>query len=194
LAGGQRHILDGVDLPDLVGMDRLGDHNGGRTAAPRPMDPGPDESDLEASHRGEGCLRGVVVELESDQPGAPGGMVPLEVAGDAEQLVGARGDGASLAAIVRGQSLETLSAVEPPDLPDRAIGDRQVRGDLSEREALLMTAHDLLTKRDREGARHGSRLRKLATGTHRLTKIHVTHVYEQRHEFLRIAWCQPYCA
>jgi hypothetical protein len=194
LAGGQRHVLDGVDLPDLVGMDRLGDHSGDRTAAPGPMDSRPDESDLEAAHRGDGSPMGVLAELESDQPGAPGGMVPLEVAGDAAQLLGAGGDRAPPAAIVRGQSLKTPSAVKSPDLPDRAIGDRQVRGDLGQREALLMTAHDLLTERDRERLRHGSRLQKPATGIYRLTKAHVTNVYKQRHEFLRIAWCQPYCA
>lgn len=158
------------------------------------MDSGADESDLEAAHRGDGSSPGVRAELESDQPGAEGGMVPLEVAGDAEQLLSARGDGAPLAAIGRGQSLQTLSAVESPDLPDRAVGDRQVRGDLGQSEALLMTADNLLTERDREGLRHGSHLERLATGDHRLTKAHVTNVYTQRHEFLRIVWCQPYCA
>jgi hypothetical protein len=136
----------------------------------------------------------VLAELETDQPGAPGGMVPLDRAGDAEQLLGAGGDGAPLAAIVRGQSLETGSAVEPPDLPDRAIRDRQVRGDLGQRQALLMTTDDLLTEGDREGARHGSRLREPATGDHQLTRAHVTHAHEQRHAFLRIAWRQLYCA
>jgi hypothetical protein len=194
LAGGQRDILHGVDLPDLVGMDRLGDHHDGRAAAPGPMDSGPDESDLEAAHRGDGSPMGVRAELESDQPGAPGGMVPLDLAGDPEQLTGAGGDGAPLAAIVRGESLKTPAAVESPDLPDRAVGDGQVRGDLGQREALLMTAHDLLTERDRERLRHGSRLQEPATGNYRLTRAHVTNVHKQRHGFLRIAWRQPYCA
>jgi hypothetical protein len=38
-------MLDGVDLPDLVGMDRLGDHHGDGTAAPGSMDSRSDESD-----------------------------------------------------------------------------------------------------------------------------------------------------
>jgi hypothetical protein len=84
LAGSQRHILDGVDLPDLVGMDRLGDHSGGRTAAPGPMDSGPDEGALETSDRREPALGRVLAELESDQAGAPGGMVALEITGDLE--------------------------------------------------------------------------------------------------------------
>ena len=194
LAGGQRDILDGVDLPDLVGMDGLGDHRGDRAAAPRSVDPGTNERDLEAAHRGDASPMGVSAELESDQPGAPGGVLPLDLAGDPEQLAGARGDRPPPAAIVRGRSLEALAAVELPDLPDRPIGDRQFRGDPGQREALLMTAHDLLTERDRERLRQGSRLQEPATGNHRLTRTHVTNVHEQRHEFLRIAWCQPYCA
>lgn len=194
LAGGQRHILDGVDLPDLVGMDGLGDHRGDHAAAPRPMDPGSNERDLEAAHRGDGGRVGMRAELESDPPGAPAGVLPLDLASDPEQLAGVRGDRAPLAAIGRGQALETPAAVESPDLPDRAIGDRQVRGDPGQREALLMTAYDLLTERDREGLRQGSRLRKSATGDHQLTRAHVINVHKQRHEFLRIVWCQPYCA
>jgi hypothetical protein len=158
------------------------------------MDSGSDESDLEAAHRGDGSPLGVLAELESDQPGAPGGVVPLELAGDPEQLPSARGDGAPLAAIVRGQSLKTPLAVESPDLPDRAIGDGQVRGDLGQQQALLMTADDLLAERDRERLRHESRLQEPATGNYRLTRAHVINVHKQRHGFLRIAWRQPYCA
>jgi hypothetical protein len=175
-------------------MDGLGDHHGDRTAAPRSMDSGSNESDLEAAHRGDESPRGMLAELESDQPGAPGGVFPLDLAGDPEQLTGTRGDRASLATIVRGQSLKTPTAVESPDLPDRAIGDGQVRGDLGQRESLLMTAHDLLAERDRERLGHGSRLQEPATGNYQLTRTHVTNVHEQRHEFLRIVWCQPYCA
>jgi hypothetical protein len=175
-------------------LDRLGDHCGGRTAAPRSMDSGSNESDLEAAHRGDGILMGVPAELESDQPGAPGGVFPLELAGDPEQLTCTRRDGASVAAIVRGELLRTPAAVESPDLPDCAIGDRQVRSNLSQREALLMTADDLLAERDRERLRHGSRLQGPTTGNYQLTTAHVTNVHKQRHGFLRIAWCQPYCA
>src|SRR4029077_16401251 len=87
LAGGQWHFLDGVDLPDLVGMDRLGDDDGGRAAAPRPMDSGADEGGLEASDRGDGALGRVLAELESDQPGAPGRVFALEIASEMEQLL-----------------------------------------------------------------------------------------------------------
>ena len=170
------------------------DHSSDGPAAPGPMDSGSDERDLEAAHRGDGSPLGVLAELESDQPGAPARMVPLELAGDAEQLPGARGDGAPQGSIVRGQSLQSPAAVESPDLPDRAVGDGQVRGDLGQRQALLMTAHDLLTERDRERLRHGSRLQGPATGNYQLTRVHVTNVHKQRHAFLRIAWCQPYCA
>ena len=83
LAGGQRHILDGVDLPDLVGLDRLGDHDGGRAAAPRPIDSGPDEGELETSDRGEARDRGACLRSWSRiKPGAPGGVFSLEIAGD----------------------------------------------------------------------------------------------------------------
>jgi hypothetical protein len=142
------------------------------------MDSGPDESDLEAADRGDGGAMGVPAELESDEPRAPGGVVPLEVAGDAEQLLGARGDRAASAGIVRVEPLETTGAVQPPDLADRAVGDGQVGGDSGQGDALLMTADDLLAERDRERAWHGSRLREPATGDHRLTEAHVTYTYE----------------
>ena len=153
------------------------------------MDSGADESDLEAADRGDGGALGVRAEPESDQAGAPGGMVPLEVAGDAEQLLGARGDRAAPAAIARVQSLGTPEAVQPPDLADRAVGDGQIGGDSGQGGALLMTANDLLAERDREGARHGSRLREPVTEEHRLTEAYVTHTHAQSHDFLRIGWC-----
>ena len=159
LAGGQRHVLDGVDLPDLVGLDRLGDHDGDRAAAPRPMDSGPDEGELETSDRGEAALGRVLAELESDQPGAPGRVFALEIAGDLEQFLDSRGDRTTTGAIVGSQSLAVVSAEQPPDVPDRAIGDRQLGRDPGQGDALLMTSHDLLAERDRERARHGSRLR-----------------------------------
>jgi len=93
-------------------------------------------------------------------------------------LLSARGDRAAPAAIVRVQSLETHTEIQPPDLADRAVGDRQVGGDSGQGDALLMTADDLLAESDREGARHGSRLREPATGNHRLTEAHVTHTYK----------------
>lgn len=99
-----------------------------------------------------------------------------------------------MTAIVRGKSLQTPAAVESPDLPDRAIGDRQLGGNLSQRETLLMTANDLLAERDRERLRHRSRLQEPVTRNYQLTRVHVTNVHRQRHAFLRIVWCQPYCA
>jgi hypothetical protein len=57
-----------------------------------------------------------------------------------------------------------------------------------------MTTDDLLAERDRERLRHGNRLQESATGNYQLTRAHVTNVHKQRHAFLRIAWCQPYCA
>jgi hypothetical protein len=148
LAGGQRHILDGVDLPDLMGLERFGDHDDACAAAPRPMDSGPDEGALETSDRGEATLRRVVAELESDQASAPGRVFALEIAGDGQQFSGSSRDRTSTGAIVGRQSIETASAVEPPDLLDRAIRDRELGRDLSQGEALLMTSHDLLTERN----------------------------------------------
>jgi len=159
-------------------LDRLGDHDDGRAAPPRAIDSSPDEGNLESSDRGEVGIVGVVAELESDQPGAPGGVFPLEIAGNAEQLLDVRGDPTTTRVIVGSQSVETASAAQPPDVPDRAIGDREVGSDLGQGEALLMTVHDLLTERDRERARHGSRLRESEEKNHSLTKADITHAYE----------------
>jgi hypothetical protein len=148
LAGGQGHVLDGVDLPDLVGMDGLGDHRGDRTAAPRSMDSGADEGALEGPDRREVAPGRVPAELEADQPGAPAGMVALQVTGDPEQLPDPRGDRTTTRAIVGGQVRAIAAAGQPPDVSDRGVGDRQVGGDPGQELALLMTSHDLLTERD----------------------------------------------
>jgi hypothetical protein len=121
-------------------------------------------------------------------------MVPLEVAGDAEQLLSARGDRAAPAAIVGVEPLEAAGAVQAPDLADRAVGDREVGGDPGQGGALLMAANDLLAEREHEGTRHGSRLNRPTTGDHRLTEAHVTYTYEQSNDFLRIGQRQPYRA
>ena len=60
-----------------MGLDRLGDHDGGRTAAPRPIDSGSDEGELETSDRGEVAIVRVLAELESDQPGTQAGCSRL---------------------------------------------------------------------------------------------------------------------
>jgi hypothetical protein len=67
-----------------VGVDRLGDHDGNPAAAPRPIDSGPHEGELETSDRGEVPLVRVLAELEPDQAGAPGGVLAFEIAGDLE--------------------------------------------------------------------------------------------------------------
>jgi hypothetical protein len=142
-----------------VGLDRLGDLDGGPAAPPRPIDSGPHEGELETSDRGEVPLVRVLAELEPDQAGAPGGVLALEITGDLEQLLDSRGNRAATGAIVGSQVLALMSTEQPPDVPDRAIGDGQLGRDLGQEQALLMTAHYLLAERDREGAWHGSRLR-----------------------------------
>ena len=142
-----------------MGVDRLGDHHGGYAAVPRPMDSGPDEGALETSNRGEAGLGRVLAELESDQAGAPGRVLALQLAGELEQVLGSRGDRTTTGPIVGSQSLITVSAEQPPDFPNRVIRDRQIGRDPGQGGALLTTSHDLLTERDRKRARHGSRLR-----------------------------------
>lgn len=175
LTGGQGHILDGVDLPDLVRMDRLGDNDGGRTAAFGPLDSRPDEGPLETSNRGQAGLRALLAEQESDQRGTPGGVFALELASAVEQLLSFGGDRTTTRAVVGSQALVIVAARQPPDVPDRAIGDAQVGRDLRQGNTLLMTALDLLAERDREGARHGSRLRTSKERDHLLTPADVTH-------------------
>lgn len=129
LVGGQGDLLDGVDLPDLVGMDGLGDDRGAGAAVPRPMDPSPDEGALETPDRREAGPGSVSAELESDQPGAPGRMVALQVASDLEQFLDPGGDRTTAGAIVRSEALAVVSAGSPQDVSDRAIGDRQLGRD-----------------------------------------------------------------
>jgi hypothetical protein len=86
-------------------MDRLGDHRGRRAAATGAMDSGADEGSLEAADRRDGVRPRVAAELQADQSGTPGGMVALQLAGDAKQIAGARGDRAAQAMVVGGQAL-----------------------------------------------------------------------------------------
>jgi hypothetical protein len=161
-----------------VGLDRLGDHHDGPATAPRPIDSGPHEGDLETSDRGQAPLMHVVAELEPDQAGAPGGVVALEIAGDLEQFLDSRGNRATTGAIVGSQILARMLAEQPPDVPDRAIGDGQLSRDLGQGDALLMTTHNLLAERDRERTWHGSRLRSFRTRDESLTDADVTHADE----------------
>jgi hypothetical protein len=153
------------------------------------MDAGPDEGGLEAPDRGDGGAAGVLAELQADQAGAPSGMLPLELAGDPEQLPRGRRDRTAVAAIAGVESVEAMPAEQPPDLADGAVGDRQVDRDPGKRDTLLMAAHDLLAEGDGERAGHVSRLREPAMGDHRLMEVYITHVNTQRHDFLRIPWC-----
>ena len=159
-------------------MDRLGDDHSADAAAPRPMDSRSDEGALETSDRGEAAPGRVLAELESDQSGAPGRMLTLEIAGDLEQFLSSREDRTTTGAIVGGQSLAIVSAGQPPDVPNRAIRDRQIGRDLGQGEALLTTSNDLLTERDRKRARHGSRLRSSGPKDQLLTNTDVTHANE----------------
>jgi hypothetical protein len=159
-----------------MGLERFGDHDGGRAAAPPgPIDSGPDEGALETSDRGEAAVGLVFAELESDQAGAPGGVFALELAGDGQQFLSSSRDRTGAGAIVGRESIETVMAVEPPDVADRAIGDREIGRDLSQGEALLTTPHDLLTERDWEGARHRKRLRSSRNQDQLLTHAIVTY-------------------
>jgi len=132
-----------------MGMERFGDHLSDRVAAPpRPIDPGPDEGALETSHRGESALGLVFAELDSDQTSAPTRVLALQIAGQGRELLGGSRDRTSTAAIVGRQSIQTGLAVAPPDLPNRAIRDREFGRDLSQRGALLMTTYNLVTERN----------------------------------------------
>jgi len=156
-------------------MDGLGDRHGGHTAAPRSLDSGSYEGGLETSDRGDWALGCVLAELESNESGAPARVLPLELAGELEQLLGLRGDRAPTGAIVGSQALAIGLAGQPPDVADRPVGDRQLGRDLGQGVTLLMTSHDLLTERDREWARHGSRLRSSKKRDQLLTSADVTH-------------------
>jgi hypothetical protein len=140
-------------------MDRLRDHLSGGAAAAGAVDPGPDEGALEAPGRRESGVAGVLSQAESDQAGAPGRVPLLELTGEGQESAGEGGDRAPAGAIVRGRSPALLAAAEPADIPDGAVGDRQVGRDPCQGDALLPTKEDLLTERDRERARHGCRLR-----------------------------------
>jgi hypothetical protein len=159
-------------------MDGLGNHHRGGTGSSWPLDSGPDERDLEASDRGGGARGCVLAELEPNHSGAPAWVFALELAGELEQLLGSSGDWATTRAIVGSEVLATRLAGQPPDVPDRAVRDRQVNRDLGQGDALLMTTHDLLTKRDREGARHGSRLQRSEERDQLLINANVIHADE----------------
>jgi hypothetical protein len=139
------------------------------------MDPRPDEGALETSDRRDVTFGRLSAELESDQAGAPGGMLALQVAGDPEQFLDPGADRTTAGSIVGSEALAVESAGSPADVSDGAIGDRQLGGDPGQGVALPMASHDLLTKRDGERTRHGSRLRGLKKGHQLLTNADVTH-------------------
>jgi hypothetical protein len=133
-----------------VGLDRLGDHDDGLAAAPRPIDPGPHEGELETSDRGQSPVVCVLAELEPDQPSAAGWVVTFKIACNLEQLLDSRWNRATTRAIVRSQIVALASAKQPPDIPNRAIRDGQLSRDPGQGYALLTTAHNFLAERHRK--------------------------------------------
>ena len=131
LVGGQGHVLDSVDLPGLVGLDRLGDLHGGPAAPPRPIDSGPYEGELETSDRGQGPLGAWLRSWSRIKP-APRWGGRLEITGELEQFLDSRGNRAATAAIVGSQVRARMLTEQPPDVPDRAIGDGQLGRDLGQ--------------------------------------------------------------
>src|SRR5262249_36340275 len=183
LVVGQGDVLNGVDLPDFVGIHGLGNPLGPGAAAAWPMDPRPDESDLEASHGGDVAPAGVFVEGQPDQSGPPRGVGPVEVAGDAEHVLDAGGNGTACGAIPRRESLETLLEKEPPDVADGAIGDGKFGGDLGQRTALAMALDDLLTTGDGQRLWHGTDLGNPGASEQGETQSEVSHKDSQSQNF-----------
>ena len=110
--------------------------------------------------RGGGARAAWLAELEPDQARPPrrGGR-GSELAGDAEQLPGGRRDRTTQAAIVGGQQPgQAVAAVQPPDLPDRAVGDRAARPRSGSRGCPADDVARSPGGEGRERARHGSRL------------------------------------
>jgi hypothetical protein len=83
--------------------------------------------------------------LDPDQPGAPGRMEALELAGMLEDRRVIR-FGESCTVLIAGRKpVRSPTAVQATDLPDRVVRQFQLGGDPHERLALLLAADDFLT-------------------------------------------------
>jgi hypothetical protein len=143
-------LLDGVDLPDLVGA--CGPRGGGRLRLLGPLrglESGGPEGQLERPRRGE-VIQGdpeLAGQFDADELGPPVGVERLEVTGAGHDPAVS---GAPAAAAVAGlQAVLAPESEGPPDLPDGVVGEAEVQGDAAEVMAVEAAADDLLSDRHR---------------------------------------------
>ena len=113
------------------------------------MDLGRSEGELEGPFRGEvgpGDPE-FTGQLDTNQPGAPIGVMFLQVAGSGHDLVVGGAPAAEL--IPRLQAVETSQLEGPPDLPYRVVRHAEFEGDLGEFLPVEATADDFLSDRHR---------------------------------------------
>jgi hypothetical protein len=154
-AVGQRDVLHRVDLPGRVRLGRPGDGDGRAPAPPGAIDAVSDEGDLEAADRRDVAAGMPPPELEADEAGAPGGMLSLQRAGIAQELKGRGRCGSPAGAVARGQALDAVPAVGPPDRTDRIIGEGEIGGDRGQWTPLEEELNDDVSDGGRNSTRHG---------------------------------------
>ena len=98
----------------------------------------------------------LLLELEADEDGAPGGMVALQPAGGADQSGVAPRLGLAAAGVIRQQRVGSPVADATPERANRHDGDVKVLGEGSECVSLVAAWDDRLTNRDGDGLGPGS--------------------------------------
>lgn len=153
------HPLLGVDLPDGVGLLPALPLHRRALGAPR-LQAGGAKPALDRPHLGQELVGKLGQQFQTDQAGAPGGVLPLQGQG---RLVDDRGGPGCLGAAVVVMGVQARLALLPkaaPPLADGAVLRLQALGDGGEGLALLVTLDDLLALGERERTRHDTTSRK----------------------------------
>ena len=154
LTGPEPRLLDGVDLPDVVGPPGAGPGRAWPLGPPGAVDSLPLERTLQRSGGGDEFGSEKPEELDADPPGAPTRVLPLEPTGSAEDVaMGSRG-GAAAGPIADDQAVIPVVAEGPPKVADRGEADVEVSSDSEQGLAFQVPTNDLLASGIRDGAGH----------------------------------------
>ena len=148
-------LLDGVDLPEVVGGVDLGAGDSRAMGSSGAVDARPLEGPLQDTHRRDRRRVVGVEQLDADPPGPPGGVGLLEPTGDFEESVGIPGRHAAAGPITDDEARLTAMAKRTPEVSDGRRGELEIDGDAGQGLAVTMASDDLLADGEGDGAWHG---------------------------------------
>ena len=154
LAGPEPLLLDGVDLPEVVGRIRPGRDGAWPLGPPGAVDSLLLEGALQRPYRGDRRGGEEPEEFEANPPGTPSRVFSLESTGSAEDIGLGPRHGSATGRVVDDQAVIPRVTEGTPEIANGAVREVEIGGDLSEALAVEVSTDDVLARGERDGARH----------------------------------------